>query len=54
VRIDPTNADARVVLVACLIGSGDREQARAEFETLMALRPPNADELRRWFAGRMR
>ncbi len=48
-RLDPTSTDARTVLVSSLLGAGRWDQARAEFEALLALRPPNAEELRRWF-----
>jgi tetratricopeptide (TPR) repeat protein len=49
-RLEPEHVPARLVLVACLIQSGRRAQARAQFEVLMALDPPQADRLRRWFA----
>ncbi len=53
-RLDPLDTDARVILVSCLIAGGDRDAAQKEFETLMALKPPNPDELRKWFAERLR
>jgi len=48
--VDPTHLDARALLVACLIRTGNKEQARAEFATLMALKPPKQAELEQWFA----
>ncbi|MBX9580713.1 MAG: tetratricopeptide repeat protein [Gemmataceae bacterium] len=51
VRLNPGQTGARVVLVSCLMSTGDRAGARAEFDALMAAGPPNPDELRRWFAG---
>jgi hypothetical protein len=53
-RFDPFNADARHLQVTCLLQAGNKEQARAEFKILLALQPSRADELRRWFAERMR
>jgi Flp pilus assembly protein TadD len=53
-RVDPTHLDARALLVACLIRTSNKEQARAEFATLMALKPPKQAELQQWFAEQMR
>ncbi len=53
-RLDPNNVDARQALIGAALHEGDRPRARQEFETLMALRPPDADGLRRWFAEQMR
>jgi predicted CXXCH cytochrome family protein len=47
--LDPADTDARLLRVACLLEAGRRAEARTAFEDLMALRPPRADELRRWF-----
>jgi hypothetical protein len=49
-RVDPFNADARRLLVTWLLREGKKEQARTELDTLSALQPGRADELRRWFA----
>jgi predicted CXXCH cytochrome family protein len=51
IRLNPGQTGARVVLVSCLMSTGDRAGAQAEFDALMAAGPPNPDELRRWFAG---
>ncbi|HVK11829.1 MAG TPA: tetratricopeptide repeat protein [Gemmataceae bacterium] len=53
-RIDPTCTDARVVLVSCLLATGDKTAAQVEFDVLLAARPPNPEELRKWFAERAR
>jgi hypothetical protein len=48
-ELDPADCDARTVLIGCLVHQGDRKTAQAEFELMMALQPPNAEELRRWY-----
>jgi predicted CXXCH cytochrome family protein len=48
-ELDPANSSARRVLIGCLVHQGDRKTAQAEFELLMALHPPNAEQLRRWY-----
>jgi tetratricopeptide (TPR) repeat protein len=48
--LDPTQLNTRTFLVSCLIQMGQTNQARAEFAALMPLKPPNEEELRRWFA----
>jgi predicted CXXCH cytochrome family protein len=53
-RLDPTHLGARALLARALVQTGDKAGARAEFETLMACKPPNEDELRRWFAPHLR
>jgi tetratricopeptide (TPR) repeat protein len=50
-RLDPTSVDSRTLLVQYYANTGDPARARAEFEALLALKPPRAAELRRWFAG---
>ncbi len=51
VRIDPASLQARALLVQYLIGAAERERARAEFDVLAELCPPEAvAELRRWYA----
>ncbi len=52
-KLEPINADARMLLVTCLIRTGERQRAQAEFDTLMAMRPPNEADLRRLFATLM-
>jgi tetratricopeptide (TPR) repeat protein len=48
-RINPANLEARKLLVGCYARQGDRRQAQAEFERLLALGPPDADQLREGF-----
>ena len=50
-RIDPTSVESRTLLVLYYAKTGDPARARAEFEVLLALKPPKEEELRRWFAG---
>jgi hypothetical protein len=48
-RLDPFNHQTRMLLIDCLVRAGEKERARTEFETLLALRPSERDGLRRWF-----
>jgi tetratricopeptide (TPR) repeat protein len=50
-RIDPTSVESRTLLVLYYAKTGEPDRARAEFEALLALKPPKEEELRRWFAG---
>jgi hypothetical protein len=50
-RIDPTSIESRTLLVLYYAKTGAPDRARAEFEALLALKPPKEQELRRWFAG---
>jgi hypothetical protein len=50
-RIDPFSAESRTLLVLCYAKTGAPDRARAEFEDLLALKPPKEEELRRWFAS---
>jgi tetratricopeptide (TPR) repeat protein len=50
-RLDPGNPEARMLAVSCLWRQGRREQARAEFARLEALRPPDLERFRKLFAG---
>jgi hypothetical protein len=54
VRLDPANIDARVHLVRCLIKTGQRAQARAEFSRIERLRPPNLPVLQARFTVELR
>jgi tetratricopeptide (TPR) repeat protein len=49
--IDPTSIESRTLLVLYYAKTGEAARARAEFEALLALKPPKEAELRRWFAG---
>jgi tetratricopeptide (TPR) repeat protein len=52
--LDPVEPAARQLLVLAHLRSGEQVQARREFATMLALHPPQAEELRRWFAEEMR
>jgi tetratricopeptide (TPR) repeat protein len=45
VRLDPFSPEARVARVQCLLATGDKEAARAEFARVEALAPNNLIEL---------
>jgi tetratricopeptide (TPR) repeat protein len=49
--IDPSSIESRTLLVLYYAKKGAPERARAEFEALLALKPPKEEELRRWFAS---
>jgi len=49
-RFSPANVNTRVIQVECLLKSGRKEEARTAFAKLMALKPQEEGELRRWFA----
>jgi len=52
-RLDPTNIDARRILIDCLLRTGKRSEARAEFALVEALRLPALEKLQVWFVARM-
>jgi predicted CXXCH cytochrome family protein len=49
VRLDPFSGRNRVLLAVCLHHNGEQEQARAEFEKVRSLKPPDFDGLKRQF-----
>ena len=49
IELNPANTLARVTLIECLVRSGSRPQARAEFERLLEFDPPDRAGLTRWF-----
>jgi tetratricopeptide (TPR) repeat protein len=49
-RLNPAHVETRVVQVACLLDDGRKDEARAAFARLLALKPPREEELRRWFS----
>jgi tetratricopeptide (TPR) repeat protein len=53
-RLEPNNVPTRRTLITCCLRSGDEERARRELDSLLALQPENAGELRRWFAEQPR
>jgi predicted CXXCH cytochrome family protein len=46
-RLAPVNFDARMLRITCLVRTGERERAKAEFDTLLSMRPKNEADLRR-------
>jgi hypothetical protein len=54
VRLDPLSEEARMVRVQCLLATGNKDEARAEFARLEALAPPNLPELRLRFAKKLK
>ena len=50
-RLNPANLEVRKLLVGCLLRLGDQPAARAEFDTLMAFKPPDRDQLMGWFTS---
>jgi predicted CXXCH cytochrome family protein len=53
-KVDPTYVEARMLLVTYHLDRGDRAQARAEFDTVLALHPADPEKLRRWYAEQTR
>jgi hypothetical protein len=53
-RLDPFEVRTRMLLIDCLGHLGEKDQARTEFERLLALKPPQPDRLRQWFDELMR
>ena len=49
-ELNPGGLTVRQFLVACHLRLGERAQAQKEFDTLVAMNPPQAEMLRRWFA----
>jgi hypothetical protein len=54
VRLDPASVGARQGWIACLLHEGKKDEARAEFAKLEALRPPQLAELRAWFEKQLK
>ncbi|HEV3085567.1 MAG TPA: tetratricopeptide repeat protein, partial [Gemmataceae bacterium] len=53
-RINPLSTDVHMLLIDCYLSTGRKNEAREEFENLMALEPPNAEQLRRRFGEMMK
>jgi hypothetical protein len=49
VKLNPGAPTVRQFLVRCHLRLGERAQAQKELDTLMAMNPPQAETLRRWF-----
>jgi hypothetical protein len=48
-RLDPASVDARQTWVSYLLHAGRKDEARAEFDKVRALRPANLARLQAWF-----
>ena len=48
-RIEPLHADALAQLVVSMVRTGDKDQAKTQFELLLRLRAPDRFQLDRWF-----
>jgi hypothetical protein len=53
-KLDPTLVDTRILRITVLLAKGDKLKAQAEFDLLMGLNPPNAEEIRRRFAEELK
>jgi tetratricopeptide (TPR) repeat protein len=53
-ELSPGQASVRQFLVLCHLRLGERAAAQKEFDTLVAMNPPQAEMLRRWFAEMLR
>jgi Flp pilus assembly protein TadD len=49
-ELNPAHLEARRLLVICLTQLGEKKQAKAQFQTLLAFDPPNRAALQDWFA----
>ena len=49
-RLNPSNHEARMLLIQCLLKDRRRPEARSEFQTLLDHDPPGRDALQAWFA----
>jgi hypothetical protein len=54
VRLDPFSPEGRSAQVLCLLATGNKNEARAEFARLEALAPPNLAELRSRYGDQLR
>ena len=52
--LNPFHVETRLLLIECLLGQGNKEEARAEFEAVLRFDPANAVALKRWFDQRAR
>lgn len=49
-RLNPSNPEARMILIQCLLRNQRLPEARSEFQTLLDHDPPGRDALQAWFA----
>jgi hypothetical protein len=47
--LDPSSVEARRLWISSLFRAGKKDEARAEFEKVKALRPPDLEKLQGWF-----
>jgi Flp pilus assembly protein TadD/uncharacterized membrane protein len=52
-RLNPASEETRTLLITCYLRAGQKDRARAELGTLIALNPADEEVLRRWFAEQM-
>jgi tetratricopeptide (TPR) repeat protein len=50
--LNPFHVETRLLLIECLLGQGNKEGARVEFEAVLRFDPANAVALKRWFDQR--
>jgi tetratricopeptide (TPR) repeat protein len=48
-RLNPSNHEARMLLIQCLLRNQRTPEARSEFQTLLDHDPPGRDALQAWF-----
>jgi protein O-GlcNAc transferase len=53
-RLNPFQTEVRLLEVGCLLDLGRKEDARRAFDDLLHLKPPRADELRKWFEEQLK
>jgi tetratricopeptide (TPR) repeat protein len=53
-EVRPASVEARMLWVTALLRAGRKDEARAEFDKVKALRPPNFAKLQAWFARESR
>jgi tetratricopeptide (TPR) repeat protein len=54
VRLAPSDVEARMLWITCLLRGGRKSEAQTEFERVRALRPPHLAQLEAWFAKETR
>jgi hypothetical protein len=53
-RLDPLSVEARTGRILCLLGAGNKDEARAEFQRIEAMAPSNLNELRIRFERKLK
>jgi Flp pilus assembly protein TadD len=49
-QLSPVRLETRILLISCLVQSGDRDRARKEFALLLQMDPEEQEQLKQWFA----